>query len=234
MEFPRFLGRHVLASLLGAAGVTLAALGYADQARDILTAFEPWQLQGAGAALFVISVVMILYKWDQEHQRRLSQPQTGAPAPEAVREPSPPTLLSASVPAPAPRGAAVESGGPSLVRGDKVIVGDKVTANFLMDACVNKTDVHSAGVIRPYLGKWLRIHGRVNNISPREDGTSYVSLDVPYPFRGSELSRTVWLSFPGDRERLEVMHKGDPVSAIGKIMRVRSATMDLEDCELVD
>jgi len=65
-ELFRFLARHVVASLFGAAGVILLALGYADQAEAIATRFEPWQFQALGAAFFVVFVVMVLVSYDQK------------------------------------------------------------------------------------------------------------------------------------------------------------------------
>ena len=80
MAFLRFLGKHLFAAIFGGAGIVLLALGYADQARDILK-FQPWQLQAAGALLFIVSVILILYKGEADHVARL-QP-AAAPAADA-------------------------------------------------------------------------------------------------------------------------------------------------------
>jgi hypothetical protein len=90
-ELFRFLGRHVVASLFGAAGVILLTLGYADQAEAIATRFAPWQFQALGAAFFVIFVVMVLVSYDRKHlveagaPERSVPPARGTPDPERER-----------------------------------------------------------------------------------------------------------------------------------------------------
>ncbi|GEM_PF-2275796 len=65
-EFLDFVSRHVFASIVGAAGMALTLIGFAEQAEKIATGWKAWQLQALGAALFFISVIMVLVSYDSE------------------------------------------------------------------------------------------------------------------------------------------------------------------------
>lgn len=78
----------------------------------------------------------------------------------------------------------------------------------------------------------MRITGTVNNINDQGDYL-YVAVTVPYQFKGNDRTTAVWLDFRGDRERLEVMHLGDEITAVGQIEEIKESSMDFDLCELV-
>ena len=197
----------------------LAALGYWDQATDILAGFEPWQLQGSGAALFVVSVVMILYRWDQEKVQKVT---TNVP-PKAVAQAHQPTQKTVGGNPDLPFIPSLE---------ERVFVPDDITPATLLELCEEKTGIQIAHLVSPYMGKWVRAEGTISNIHDHGESLR-VALNVARRFRNTEISTTIWLEFRGDRERLEMMQVGGRLRAIGKIERVSSATIELSDCELV-
>lgn len=229
MGFLRFLGRHLLASFLGALGIITMVLGYADQAADIWATVQPWQLQAGGAMLFVLAIILILYKWDQEQQHTASAPASKGRSevePERRRakaEPAPKGLSSPPPPAPL---AAAETDK------SKVILGANVTADSLMAAARDKTALHADRAVGMYIGKWIKVTGIVDNISDHGE-TLHMCLDVPIDYKGTKMMAPIWLEFPGDRDRLEITHHGDQITALGRIKRITGATMELGECSLI-
>jgi Na+/melibiose symporter-like transporter len=68
MGFLRFLTAHVAAAVIGSFGVLAAVIGYWQEAAQLWQdGIKAWQLQAGGFALFVIAVLIILYRWHKEH-----------------------------------------------------------------------------------------------------------------------------------------------------------------------
>lgn len=217
MGFFRFLGRHILASILGAVGVTLAILGYADQARDVLTGFDPWQLQASGAGLFVVAVVMILYRWDQEQSLKVAQ---GPHAPSAPRE-----IISDAAPPKAERIEAAPKPPPSS-SGKRIYVGENITPKVLSAMFEGKTTLQGKRATEPFVGKWMRVSGTFKDLSMINERIASLSLRHPY-------ETSVRLYFRTDFERLEILHGGERLTIDGEIERIDPATVALEKCEIV-
>jgi hypothetical protein len=77
-----FVARYPATALLAASGIVLAGLGYAQQGYEFwLGGIKPWQLHAAGAALFVIWVAIMIYRWDQERHPSPSVQTADAAAP---------------------------------------------------------------------------------------------------------------------------------------------------------
>ena len=228
MGFFRFLGRHVGASIFGGVGIVLAALGYADQAQAIATGFEPWALQATGAVLFVISVVMILYRFDQE--RPASAPASAKPLPSAKPEKRPPQRpVETSPPVPAPA--------PPVSTEDRIFVAENLAPDALMKMCEGKTSHQGQRAIQPFLGKWFRLSGVCADFNMLGDDFAVVRFArAPIAvFQDSSLPdmRSVSAYFRSGFERLEMLQGGEQMVVDGKIKEIDVLTFKLDHCEIV-
>lgn len=210
MGFFAFLGRNAGATVVGSVGIVLAALGFLDQAGDIVTSFAPWELQALGAAIFVVSVVMILYRYDQAHQAREETPSL---APKVELAP----LDYASNP---PALAAPDSQG-------RAVVGASVTPEYLMGLFKGQTHAQALKLIEAYLGRWIQTTLTVSNVYPITDVT-HVSAKF------DEAMKTVWLSFLDTQlPRVECLTIDERITIIGRIKEIRRYDLTLEMCEFV-
>jgi hypothetical protein len=151
-ELSAFFGRHVGPSLLGALGIILAALGFAEQADTIVTRFEPWQLQAVGALFFVIFVVKVLISYDGEHVARgLGQDGASAQIPKAH-------ISSPSV--------EVAAGDPELVVDPTILPAD-VAREYLDLLMARPTELQKRRMLLPYNGKWMLLTLTLGSIARR-------------------------------------------------------------------
>ncbi len=87
MGFLRFFSRHAIPGPVAVVGGAVVIVGYILEARDVVALGLPiayWQ--AIGAALFMGSMIAILYRWDQNHV---------APSTQVVRDGTKPVLLPA-------------------------------------------------------------------------------------------------------------------------------------------
>jgi hypothetical protein len=105
-----------------------------------------------------------------------------------------------------------------------------VSPVYLMDLYEGKTSVQGDALAAAYLGKWLRIHAPIKDVSFFSDHYS-ISLKV-----GTELLKdTAALTFgPSWNDRIAGLRKGEQISARGRIEKIDSMRVWLEDCEIVD
>jgi hypothetical protein len=173
-----FFGRHVGASIFGACGVILAALGYADQAGTIITSFEPWQLQATGAALFVLFVIMVLASYDKAH---LNQRQANAqPTPSEIA--SPLQALSQSFPE-----ARTSEPSPDVL--------PELVVNAYLSLMTSKhTVLQEEKFLQPYDGKWMQFELEIASLEKSDgelrgqffheiDGRTTSSIFVKFPLK---------------------------------------------------
>ena len=92
------------------------------------------------------------------------------------------------------------------------------------------TDIAAEGVSKRHVGHWLKIRGKVDNITEYENWVFlFVSL--------TNSNVRVTLDFDGNiwRERLIALNKGDEIAASGKIEAISGTlggSIDLEECEV--
>lgn len=104
---------------------------------------------------------------------------------------------------------------------------------MLMELCADKTTVQADRLTEKYIGKWIKVFAKISNVA--DHGMQlYVSADVIIKYRGGTTKATLWLSFHRDRDRLEIMQRGDNLHAIGQIEKIKPHSMDIRNCELTD
>jgi hypothetical protein len=212
--FVGFLGRHVFASIVGTTGILLLAIGYAQEADAIMTSFQPWAWQATGAAFFVIAVVMLLFRYDQQQSDR-------APVPSVAKEPKapPPPPTAKQRPSTKP----VRSDLPKL--SGRTYVGDGIDLDYLTSLCTDKTTHQAQQIVKPFIGKWIRI-------SAKFDDLRMVSSDLAQVSVGPRDVFTL-LYFRNDFDKLEMLRPGQDLTVEGRIDKIALFGVELDDCELV-
>ena len=225
MDFLNFLARNALASLVGAIGLIFLALGYADQAKNIWEAAEPWQLQGLGAAFFILAVILMLFRYDQAHANASKSAFLSLPSavPDTVAVVRPSSLEKGPTAAQAPH---PQAGASSRVPSGEIYAGDRVTGRSLRLICEGKTTHQQRLIVAPYLGKWIKVSGTVRNVTPSDYGGWSVSLAED----DRQIAETTQIQFRIDQiPFLETLSAGDRIAALGKIDRVDEYTVRLTD-----
>jgi len=92
----------------------------------------------------------------------------------------------------------------------------------------NVTKIQGDRIAAAYIGKWLRVSGVVRNVFPNRSGANVAILPP-----ATKESLITMLIFKQGVEELEILHKGDVIEAIGRIARINSADITLDDCELI-
>jgi hypothetical protein len=167
---------------------------------------------------------------DLEHRIKLKD-DTIAYMERNPQEPSVPTTSSVIADSPMTRIANVEAlpEDPRTVTvppEDRVFIKNKNVTD-LMKMLDGNTMMKEDVLARPFIGKWIEITLPVKNVVQREDET-LVMFTRPDAFASQ-----IWLHFPGDRERLEILDVGDTLTAVGRITELSSVVMRLYGCEMV-
>lgn len=105
-----------------------------------------------------------------------------------------------------------------------------VTPSFLMKLCENKTDIQCEAATALYVGKKLKISGKLYAASNLILGQTSVSISL---VEGRSLP-TAYLVFPHDGERIAVLPIGSGITAIGTLQMIGVDELRLVDCRLVD
>lgn len=115
-----------------------------------------------------------------------------------------------------------------LVLGNEILLADNVTPSFLMGLHIGRTDVQSEGSTAPYIGKRMKVSGTVVDVS-KVRGLMCVSVT---PVDCGE-SKSIYMIFEQDHERLSVVHPDDLLHATGRIKKIASFGIELQDCRLI-
>jgi hypothetical protein len=150
-----------------------------------------------------------------------------------------------------PSGSRVDGGsGAGHIRG--VVFGDNATVNInrqasqasplaersmvrvsikdLLNLYREHTQVQAERLVEPYIGGWMRVKGVVNDVV-RQDLVEghYVAIRV------EETDEAVLAEFPESaQEQLPRLLRGDSLEVVGRISKITSGWIGLEDCEFVD
>ena len=157
---------------------------------------------------------------------------------ELAREASaePPTAAPRQ---PDPESAAIEPAEPDVQRSDgRVILGRSVTPELLIDLHMKHTALQADRLAAPYIGKWLRLQGKVGNVSTRSNEQICVALTL-VPITSATLAHplamtTTLLYFsPDAAPELETLQLNDEIAVLGKIEEIGYMSLILEECELI-
>jgi hypothetical protein len=108
--------------------------------------------------------------------------------------------------------------------GDRTLVD--VTPDYLMGLFDEHTTIQAEKLIEAFIGKWLRVSGTVSDVIGSEGSGATVYLK-----RETARISSVSLDF-SDRGAVEILRKGDSVTAIGQIVGADRLWVGLKNCEL--
>lgn len=104
----------------------------------------------------------------------------------------------------------------------------------LTDYFRNYLTVQAQALTKPYIGKWMKVSGKLRDVTSMPNGTTLVTLGSAddlqsvIPLVSLQFSTDPW----GDH--LAVMQRGDGITALGKIESIQSYTLLLTQCEILD
>jgi hypothetical protein len=102
----------------------------------------------------------------------------------------------------------------------------KVTPEYLMDFYKDRTSFQGDQLAKSYIGKWIRISGKVANVDVKQ--LIHVSVRLPD-------TRHIILVFDNDWEdRVSILIGAQKIEAIGQISQVNEIHMTLRHCEVID
>ena len=107
----------------------------------------------------------------------------------------------------------------------RVFLSSKMTAMELLALRKGKTQVHADNAVQPYLGKWLRHRGPLEDV--------WVSDSAVHLCFELEGIRNLQADVSGCPELADVLHKGDEVEVVGKIKQIRQLDVILSDAEVI-
>ena len=126
---------------------------------------------------------------------------------------------------------------PAESHSPKFFVGEGTTPTFLKSLYLNNTTAQGERIVEPYVGKWMKVRGPVYDVQANADGSVNVNVDYSDPSDADrplfERVTIVLLIFKNFEERLQIIHKGDVITANGKIAKVGRSSVILDHCELV-
>ena len=92
-----------------------------------------------------------------------------------------------------------------------------------------RTDAEGDRLIQPYIGKWIRVSGKVSNVTPSSGAPAftYVTLAGRSLIPDSLTFGPIW------KDKILVMRQGDRIAAICRIGQPMDYLIALDDCELL-
>ena len=106
------------------------------------------------------------------------------------------------------------------------------TAQEIFESIIDCTSMHSDTIVRPYIGKWLKVNSTIKDVLEFSDQLS-ISVNVEMK-EGS--SRTIFMRFNKKRWKatFETTKIGDRLIAEGKMEEIDTHTMQLVDCDIIE
>lgn len=94
------------------------------------------------------------------------------------------------------------------------------------------TDIQAHKLVEAYIGKWIKVSGKLSNVDPFKDGFSLVGFDG----YSSGKNKFLHMIFRDQKtvEKLSVMKRGQLLTVLGRISDVKAIRCLLDYCELVE
>jgi hypothetical protein len=125
--------------------------------------------------------------------------------------------------------------GPQPIKPDKrIFVGPGVTYEYLFALYDGKMDVQAQAAADLYIGKWMPISRPLSNVTPWNGTFSLVTVTLETEHTLQIRSVFLWIRDRSQFDRISVLTPGDLVTLHGRISKISSRQIDLEDGELVE
>jgi hypothetical protein len=121
-------------------------------------------------------------------------------------------------------------------RSARVFVPRELTPERLLSFFQDNTDIHATELTKDRIGQWIPFTGTVRNVGPFNGYLAQVSFERNYVqprtwFDGAD----IYCYFRRPQvDRLKVLKRGDKITVIGEISRIRKLNLELDNCEFVD
>jgi hypothetical protein len=109
---------------------------------------------------------------------------------------------------------------------ERVYLSKDMDTVALRKLCADKTRHQADAVVRPYIGKWIRLKGPVHEVWPKDGGGWTVGLKIRA--RGELLGSTMITFEESETPKLEILNKGDVIRAEGRIARIEELWVTLD------
>jgi hypothetical protein len=110
---------------------------------------------------------------------------------------------------------------------DRIIIHD--SPEYLMSLFnTDHTSIRAIKLIEPYIGKWMRVSGRLRDV---REGANHVTVTFESP--PDKITFLFMYFQKSDRDRLSILRRGSQLVVIGQISRINRTDVDLENCELI-
>lgn len=153
-----------------------------------------------------------------------------APRIEPPVSPVKPSAATEFVAIPTPASALAPRPGPDqpvAVTEERVFVGPEITPESLIAEFENRTNLEGNRLVRPYVGKWMKVRGIFQDATHSLDLCSLVLAAPPFSRQLSTLFHADWL------DQIELLKRGQEVAFVGKIANVDKYSCLLRECELI-
>jgi hypothetical protein len=116
---------------------------------------------------------------------------------------------------------------PAKLIGGRVLI--RVEPDYLMAFFKDHTAIQAKRLVAAFLDKWIRVSGKLDNVTPAGTHSILVTIDRPMTSQINMLfDQKDW------RDRLAILRRGDSISVVGQLTEADMHAITLYNCELED
>jgi hypothetical protein len=168
--------------------------------------------------LLIVTGFLIVLRGYIDDRKRSAQPVVMSPLPASLLPDVRPVI---------PETTSLQ---PVSISEQRIFVGSEITVNYLNSLREGRTGVQAQALINLYIGKWMRVSGRLGNVLSSGRNRCQVTLEYN-PLKFTDL----FMMFSEEwRDHLSILTLGQNIAVVGKIEQVDYFGVHLTDCELVD
>jgi hypothetical protein len=115
---------------------------------------------------------------------------------------------------------------PSLQASNESRSFTDATPNYLLQIYNNHTDIQASRLVQPYMGKWMKVEGIVEQVAPEPYGGGIYAV-IAY-----DKDAFLGLRFKANwHDRVFSLVKGDRIAVVGRLENVQPMGLTLSECE---
>jgi tRNA_anti-like len=116
---------------------------------------------------------------------------------------------------------------PPKLTGGRVFV--RVEPDYLMAFFKDHTAIQAKSLLAAFLDKWMRVSGKLDNVTPGGTHSILVTIDRPMT---SQIN--MFFDQKDWKDRLAILRRGDSISVVGQLTEADMHAITLCNCELED
>jgi hypothetical protein len=115
----------------------------------------------------------------------------------------------------------------------RVFIGEAITPLYLMSIYRDYMGIQADQLAAPYLNKWMKLSGTVDEIHAYRDSVS-VRAEIDPGGEDSLHTNYHFLEFRDQKskQRIKMLRRGDSFSFIGRVEIIYATELRFEDCEI--